>query len=396
MAARTVPATGRGAPVSDGSRVITAVSTEVLRLPLRGALRWGADSEIGELEHVLVRLQAGEAVWAISEAPVRPTIYGETIASVREAVEALLGPRLLGRDLFDPGLPQVIDALPFNFAARGALDLALHLARAAARSTTLADQIGAGGQSVPVSFILGIDEPGAMVREAERVVEAGVRVLKVKVGRDHAGDLRVLAALDHALAGAGVTVYADANQAYDPEVVLARLSELARHGLAYVEEPLPVHLTRRRSELREASPLPIIADDSCFGPAELERELDFETFEILNIKPARTGVSASLAMMERAAAAGKGVMIGSQAASGLGTTHAATLALRPEVDHPCELAFPLKLARDSLAEPLAFRDGCLAAAELLRSRLDPALAAAWDAPFDGVNMTVDFRRTPNE
>jgi L-alanine-DL-glutamate epimerase-like enolase superfamily enzyme len=380
--------------MSAGARVITSVSTGVLRLPLRGALRWGATGEIGELEHVLVRLEAGSRVWAVSEAPVRPTIYGETVASVRAAVEQVLGPRLLGRELFDPDLAESIDALPFNFAARGALDLAVHLARAAARSTTLAEEVGADGERVPVSFILGIDTPEVMVSEAERVVAAGVRVLKVKVGRDRSRDETVLAALRHALAGAGVTLYADANEAYRPDEVLERLTALARHGVEYVEEPLPVHLTRRRAELRASSPLPIIADDSCFSPAELERELDFDTFDILNIKPARTGVSASLAMMERAAAAGKGVMIGSQAASGLGTAHAATLALRPEVDHPCELAFPLKLARDSLAEPLAFRDGRLAAGELLRSRLDPALTAAWDAPFDGVNMTVDFRRNP--
>ncbi|MEX2540874.1 MAG: enolase C-terminal domain-like protein, partial [Trueperaceae bacterium] len=181
-----------------------------------------------------------------------------------------------------------------------------------------------------------------------------------------------------------------------PDRALARLEGLAARGVAYVEEPLPVELIRRRAELRKDSPLPIIADDSCFSLADLERELDFDTFDILNVKPARTGVSASLAMIKLAASAGKGVMVGSQAASGLGTVHAAVLALRPEVDHPCELTFPLKLERDSLASPLDYSGGWLSVDALEAARLAPATADDSNAPHAGVNMAVDFRRKPHE
>jgi L-alanine-DL-glutamate epimerase-like enolase superfamily enzyme len=369
-----------------GTHVISSVRTGLLRLPLKGALRWGAASEMRELEHVLVMVETESGLRGLAEAPVRPTIYGETVASIREATLRLLGPRLIGRELGEAALTGELAALPFNHAARGALDTALYAARANANARSFREEVAAidrragsrGGQAgarreVEVSYILGMDSPDGMVQEAERVVGAGVRVLKVKVGRDAKSDRAVLGALSHAFSGEGVTLYADANQAYRPEVVLERLSALARAGLAFVEEPLPVHLTRRRAELRRASPLPIIADDSCFGPDELERELDFDTFDILNVKPARTGVSRSVTMLRAAADAGKGVMVGSQASSGLGTLHAAALALRPEVDHPCELAFPLRLQRDSLAGPLSYRSGRLSADEIEQATPAPFL-----------------------
>lgn len=59
--------------------------------------------------------------------------------------------------------------------------------------------------------------------------------------------------------------------------------------MAWVEEPLPVHLIRERAELKRLAVLPIIADDSTFTLRDLDRELAFDTFDFLNVKPARTG-----------------------------------------------------------------------------------------------------------
>ena len=222
---------------------------------------------------------------------------------------------------------------------------------------------------IRVSYILGIDAVDRMVAEAVRVAELGVRVFKVKVGRDHDADVAVLLELASALEGAGPTLYADANEAYEAADAPKRLERLAELGVAWVEEPLPVHLLRERAELKRRAILPIIADDSAFTLRDLERELAFDTFDILNVKPARTGYGVGLEMLRRAEAAGKGVMIGSQAASGLGTLHAAILATHDAVTHPSELTFPLRLTQDALEAPLHFDDGLLHAEGLEEARL---------------------------
>ena len=141
----------------------------------------------------------------------------------------------------------------------------------------------------------------------------------------------------------------------------------------YVEEPMPVRQLRARSELKRLEILPIIADDSCFTKADLERELDFDTFDILNIKTARNGFTESLAMMQMAHTAGKGVMIGSQASTTLGTIHAAIISSRVEVTHPCELSFFLKLEAEIVTRMPKIEDGMINLESLKGIEIDPDL-----------------------
>jgi L-alanine-DL-glutamate epimerase-like enolase superfamily enzyme len=226
-----------------------------------------------------------------------------------------------------------------------------------------------------VSYILGIGPRDTVLAEAQRVVAAGVRVLKVKVGREWDEDLARIADLQ-ALFGPTVDLYADANEGLDPATAARQLDCLAERGLLYCEEPLPVELIRARAALRAGHHLPLIADDSAFTARELLRELDLDTFDILNIKTPRTGYTESLHMLALAQLRGKGVMIGSQAGTGIGVARAAIFAALDGIDHPSELSFFLKLRHDIVDRPLPLRDGRLALADALALRIDPAALAA--------------------
>ncbi len=277
----------------------------------------------------------------------------------------------MGLDVRDEAaLRAVLGSVANNHTARGALDMALWDARAAVEGTSLHDRLAGPNRRVRVSYILGIDEPAAMLAEARRVFEAGVRVFKVKVGRDHARDLRVIDALSREFAGAGVDLYADSNETLAPDSAPTALAAMRDAGLLYVEEPLPVRRLRARADLRRAGVLPIVADDSCFTVPDLERELDFDTFDVLNVKTARTGFTDSLRMLELAARAGKRVMVGSQASTTLGTVHAALIASRAEVDEPCELSFFLRVERDVTTSVPTLKDGDLDVDSLRDVRVD--------------------------
>jgi len=351
---------------------ITRIGTAPLTLPMAGTLRWGAGSELARLEHLLVGIELDGGAVGIAEAPVRPTIYGETLEGMLAALRGLLAPRLTGVDADDDAaVAAAFAALPFNFALKGAVDLALAEARASQRGGSLAGLEAGALRRPEVSFILGIAAPDVMLAEATRVVEAGVRVLKVKVGRDPDHDESVVRALRGAF-GDAVQLYADANQTLAPGQAAARLARLAELGIAWVEEPVPVqHLGARRA-LKRAAVVPLIADDSAMTVADLERELEGDTFDILNIKPARSGWRDSLAMLAMARDAGKGVMVGSQACSSLGTLHSAVVASRGAT-HPSELSFPLKLEADSLEGRLPIAGGRLDLDTLASARLRPGL-----------------------
>ena len=349
---------------------IAALRTTVYRLPLRGSLQWGSASRLDAAEHVLVELVTEGGLVGTAEAPPRPTIYGETPASIVAIVGDELAPRIVGLALDDvAGVNRRLHEIANNQTARGAVDMALHDALAQATGRSLRDLLGATRARVRVSYILGIADRATMLAEAGAVYEAGVRVLKVKVGRDFVGDLATIAALQRELPD--MELYADANECLDPEQAAAQLAELAARGLRYVEEPLPVEQLGRRAALRRAGILPLIADDSAFGERDLRRELEADTFDILNIKTARTGYHQSARMTALAVQHSRGVMVGSQASTTLGTARAGLFAARPEVEHPSELSFFLKLTDEIVAEPLTLQDGWLDVGSLERVQVDP-------------------------
>ncbi len=354
-------------------RTVTHIQTIPYRLPLHEPLAWGKASVLNDAHHVLVRVILSDGAEGWAEAPPRPTIYGETVDSICAIVAQELAPRLLGETLTATSLPTLnarMAQIANNQTARGAVDIALHDALAASRGVSLAEQVGAVQGRLRVSYILGIGEEEAVLEEAARVVGQGVRVLKVKVGREWEADVARLLRLREKL-GPSVDLYADANECFTPENGLSRLQSLAELGLLYCEEPLPVELLRERAALRSANALPIIADDSTFSQRDLRRELALDTFHILNIKTARTGYTESAAMLAQAQAAGKGVMIGSQASTGLGTVRAALFAAKDGIEHPSELSFFLKLQADLLDRPLVLHEGYLNLSDIADARIDP-------------------------
>lgn len=347
---------------------IAAIETTVFRLPMYGELRWGSQSALAEARHVLVRVALSDGSEGVAEAPPRPTIYGETAATIVAIIRDELALRLVGQPTDNAWARMT--PIPNNHTAKGAIDMAVHDALAQHAERTLAEQIGAKRDRVRVSYILGIGERDEVLAEAERVVAQGVRVLKVKVGRDWDDDIARIRDLQ-AMFGDRVDLYADANETMIAADAAQRLAVLRDLGLHYCEEPLPVEQVRARAVLRAQKVLPIIADDSAFTVRDLRRELELDTFDILNIKTPRTGYTASLAMVEMAQHSGKGVMVGSQAGSTIGVARAAIFAARAEVEHPSELSFFLKLREEITDRPLTIVDGWLSIEEALRVRVDP-------------------------
>jgi L-alanine-DL-glutamate epimerase-like enolase superfamily enzyme len=354
----------------DSPLTIRQISTTVFRLPLHGALRWGQTSTLAEARHVLVHVTLSNGACGVAEAPPRPTIYGETVHSITSIIAHELAPRVVGVPLAQ--VTARLAEIQSNHTAKGAIDMALHDALAQGAGHSLAEHLGVTAHRVKVSYILGIGERDTVLAEAERVYAQGVRVLKVKVGREWAEDLARIHDLRN-MFGAELALYADANECLTADEAGWKLAHLRELGLLYCEEPLPVEQIGERAALRAAEAIPLIADDSCFSVRDLRRELAFDTFDLLNIKTARTGYTESHQMLTLARQAGKGIMVGSQASAGLGTVRAALFAGLPGIDHPSELSFFLKLKEDILDQPLTLSEGYLDLATVTAARIDPSL-----------------------
>ena len=299
---------------------IARIDAAPYNVPLKSSLTWGSGHELRHLAHVLIRVELSDGAVGIAEAPPRPSIYGETQASILHIIDEHLAPPLLGADVDSFASVAALSArlalIKNNNTAKGALDMALHQALSMSRGESLASYLGATRERILLSAIVSTGTPDAVFADVSAAYEAGLRVFKVKIGQDIDAEFETLARLIEAFPAA--RFYVDANETLTGENAAAVLNQLHELGLMYCEEALPVHLLRERRQLRRDCRLPIIADDSAFTIEDLEREIAFDTFDILNIKTARTGFSESLRMLDICVDAGKDLMVGSQASSLLG------------------------------------------------------------------------------
>ena len=347
---------------------ISRIDAAPYNIPLKSRLTWGRGRQLRSLTHVLIRVELSDGAFGIAEAPPRPSIYGETQASILHIIDELLAPPLLGAEIDSfasvAALSARVALIKNNNTAKGALDMALHQALSQSQARGLGAYLGATRDRILLSAIVGSGTPDAVYANVRAAYDAGLRVFKVKIGFDAGAEIKLIARLIEAFPAA--RFYVDANETLEVGKAAAVLEQLHELGLMYCEEALPVHLLRERRQLRRDCRMPIIADDSAFTVDDLAREIAFDTFDILNIKTARSGFSQSRRMLDIAVAAGKEVMVGSQASTLLGCTQAAIFAGREAVTAPSECSFYLQTDADlSLAPPIV--DGWLALADVERS-----------------------------
>ena len=258
---------------------LDTIETVPFHLPMHGALQWGKSSSFASVSHVAVRLLLSDGSEGWAEAPPRPTIYGETIHSIPAAIRHELAPRLKGLPVWSEDAPSTgalwtmpelqrfqsrLHELKNNHTAKAAIDMALHSALTQHRGLSLLEHLLDGkarqADRLRVSYILGIGDRDTVLEEARRVVDQGVRVLKVKVGRTWDEDIARIRDLQAEL-GPTVDLYADAN---DCSSFGAKLStkaarrypqqSLAHHGWLFGRRGSAGCPTRSRCTRRQPSP----------------------------------------------------------------------------------------------------------------------------------------------
>ena len=191
------------------------------------------------------------------------------------------------------------------------------------RGQSLTELWGLDAAQVPVSdYTIGMD---AVPRMVEKVRALPWPMYKVKVGGSE--DLQVLEAL-RAVTDAPFRV--DANAGWSLDEALGLLPRLSRLGVTLVEQPLATGDAVGMQRLKEASSLPLIADESCV----LEQDVAgcAGPFHGVNIKLTKCGgITPARRMIAEARRLGMQVMIGSMSESTIGS--AAITHLAPLVDH---------------------------------------------------------------
>jgi O-succinylbenzoate synthase len=238
---------------------------------------------------------------------------------------------------------------------------------------------------VPVNVTVPAVDP----ERAHAIVTAsGCSTAKVKVaepGQTSADDMARVEAVRDALGSSGA-IRVDANAAWDVDTAAARIAELDRVGLEYVEQPCAtldeLVALRRRIDVR-------IAADEVVRRAADPRRVDLREacdVVVLKVQPLG-GVRAAL---EVAAAHGLPCVVSSALESSVGIAAGVALAAAlPELPFACGLATVALFTHDVTSAPLLPVDGALPVVRPAPDRLDAVAAdaateARWRSRLDAV------------
>ncbi|PDQ20975.1 dipeptide epimerase [Mesorhizobium sanjuanii] len=302
------------------------ISVEAERFPIAGTFTISRGSKT-EAEVITCTIGQGSHSGRGECVPYKR--YGETMDGVRAAIEAM-------RQQIAGGIDRVglLDAMPAG-AARNAIDCALWDLEAKITGTPVAQAIGAvPSRSLETAYTLSLGEPEAMAAQAR--ANAMRPLLKVKIGGDN--DMARIRAVTEAAPQSRIIL--DANEGWTDDNIVENLAFAAKQGIALIEQPLPAG---RDGILRHiAHPVPICADESVHEAKDLASLVGL--YDSVNIKLDKAGgLTAALALRDRARELGFGVMVGCMVGTSLAMAPAVLLAQDADF---VDLDGPLLLARD--------------------------------------------------
>jgi o-succinylbenzoate synthase len=321
-----------------------------------------SDYPLGQF--VLVEIDTDDGMVGFGEAPCTVTVgfYGETLKTVTTAIRDYIGPKLVGED-------------PLNIRRVTSIMNSVHGSAWIAKTgvdTALYDLAGKA-LGVPVSTLLGgrqrdriraaseiaIVNPQEMVREANRLIELGFRVIKFKAGRNVDDEVEGVKAVRDAV-GSDIELRVDPNAGWSRADTLRALKKLAREEISYIEQPLPGWDLEGLAWLRKTTGVPMMVDESVWNTHDVIRVARAEAADIINLKITKAGgLKNSLDIYTTAEAVGIPCVIGTELEScvavGAKLQLAASLEKLPFACEFTELAFQ-KMA---LIEPSKLEDGSL-------------------------------------
>ena len=228
--------------------------------------------------------------------------------------------------------------------------------------------------SVPILGLLQGETEAAMTAEADRLVAAGYRTVKVKVGFDPASDAGTVAMAQRAVAGRA-RIRIDANQGFDAGEAVDFVSRLSAESIELFEQPCAagdwdahmkvVPVARDRG-------IPLMLDESIYSLREIQEAARLGAAEFIKVKLMKFSSLARLeAAILRIRALGMKAVLGNGVAADPGCWMEACIAAR-HIDNAGEMNGFLKPRGRLLADPLAFRDGAIEVPAGWRPRLDRA------------------------
>ena len=238
-------------------------------------------------QNTFIRIHTDAGIYGVGECSAFPMIAGETQATCFEMAKDFAS-LWKGKD------PLQVEArmaelhyTAFNSTIKSAFDMALYDLAAKAAGQPLYKFLGGEKKELETDLTIGIDTPENMARTAADFVEKGVRIIKVKLGKDANQDVSRIQRISETI-GLDIPLRVDANQGWNFDEAVYALQALGAFNIQFCEQPMRHWYDDLLPRLRKMSPIKIMADESVFDHYDAKRLIIAEACDYVNIKFAKS------------------------------------------------------------------------------------------------------------
>ena len=317
---------------------------------------------VNEVKNAFVEITLDNGVSGMGSGNPSEYVVGENLNQTISALEEKNIDFLIGRDIRELRqlLFEVNEKLPFNPAARAALDIALHDALTKFLNIPLVKYLGQKIYSMPTSNTIGIKNVEETLKEAEEYGQRGFTILKVKLGKDLEEDIERLVKLREKFKKK-FTIRIDANQGYTPAQTIEFYNRTKELDIELIEQPLPAKAINEMKAIRDEVKQKIAADESLITPkSAIELVKPPKAAGIFNIKLMKCGgVDQALKIADIAQLENVDLFWGCNDESIVSITAALHAAFACANTKYIDLDGSLDLARDEVSGGFILKDGIM-------------------------------------
>ena len=315
---------------------------------------------INDVQNIVVIIRTADGCAGYGECSPYMSINGESIDTCF-IVGQYFARVLKGKDaLAINSCMEIMDQTIYgNSSIKSAFDMALHDIAAQHSGVPLYRLLGGRlNRVLHTDMTVSIGDPQKMKADALRFQQAGFPAIKVKLGESKEKDVERIRAIREGI-GPDHPLLIDANQGWKTaEQAIEVLQALASFRIDHCEEPILRHRFMELHRVKEASPIPIMADESCGDDHDAERLIQLQACDMFNIKLGKSsGFLKGLRIAQLGAAAGMDMQVGGFMESRLGMTAAAHLALANDHIVHCDFDTPLMFTEDPVIGGISYGDG---------------------------------------
>ena len=349
--------------MDDLNQTITGFETWHLALPVVSTRDHGIGRVEGACEIIVLCLTTAGGERGYGEASPWAVFTGSPEASLA-ALERYIKPHVVGRSLAEHHdiMADASRAVAHCTEAKAALDAALWDLTGRILGRPVYELLGGLKQDrIPLSVSLADPDFEKDRGLLYRLREDGVRIVKLKTGfKDHSFDMMRLETIKRDFPEFAVRV--DFNQGLAPEGALERVRDIAAFEPDFIEQPVRFNQFELMALCRNEIKVPLLADESVFGPEDMARAIREEICDGVSIKVMKAGsLKRAQTTAQMTVANGLKAYGGDMFEAGL--AHLAGLhmiAATPEITLGCEF-YQAKyyLAEDILEDPMIYDNGHL-------------------------------------